>query len=170
MIETQHLFAGLILIAGAAAVITLTVFLFERLTASKERRRADEQIARIAQKAAVPELAFQEETTEPTNLSGEGPLSDSAIFAIEEMLATLISRGDLESAENWAENTLRTNPGHLRVAVQLAEIHHQRGERKAFFDVLSQYVIARRDELGAETWGRLESMLHDFSRSASSAH
>lgn len=171
MIETQHLFTGLILIGGAAAVIALTVFVFERLSASRERRRSDAQIARIAQKAAVSELAFRDDNEEePSSMADNERLSDSAVFAIEEMLVTLISRGDLEAAETWAENTLRTNPDHLRVAVRLAEIHHQRGERKDFFEVLSQYVIARRDELGAETWGRLESMLHDFSRSASNAH
>jgi thioredoxin-like negative regulator of GroEL len=160
---------GLILIAGTAVMIALTVFLFERLSASRDRRHADDQIARIAKKAAVSELAIEDRTTESSNPGGPDRLSDSAVFAIEELLATLISRGDLEAAETWAENTLRTNPEHVRVAVQLAEIHHQRGERKDFFDVLSQHIIARRDELGAETWGRLESMLHDFSQSASRA-
>lgn len=118
----------------------------------------------------MSDFASQGETTEPSRLAEEQPLSESAVFAIEEMLSSLISRGDLEEAETWAENTLRTNPNHLRVAVRHAEIHHRRGERKDFFAVLSQYVIARRDELGAETWGRLEGMLHDFSQSASRAH
>ena len=173
MIDTQHLFAGLILIAGAAAVITLTVYLFERFSAARDRRQADDQIARIAQKAAVSELAFKdsaEEVAEPASMADDEPLSESAMYAIDEMLSALISRGDLDSAEVWAENTLRTNPEHLPVAVRLAEIHHQRGDRKDFFEVLSQYVIARRDELGAETWGRLENMLIDFSQSASNAH
>ncbi len=171
MVDSQHLFAGLILIAGAAAVIALTVYLFERFAAARERQRSRAQIDRIARKAAVSDLAFTETSQEPASITEEEqPLSDSAVFAIEEMLAVLIDRGDLDAAEVWAENTLRTNPDHVRVAVRLAEIHHHRGERKDFFDVLSHYVIARRDELGAETWSRIQEMLGDFSQSAKGAH
>jgi thioredoxin-like negative regulator of GroEL len=160
MIETEHLLYGLGGIVASGLVIILVMLALRSSRAKRHRKRETELKASVSLKAAMTELAL---TEEEAAARGNASLSDSGAFAIHALVDTLVRAGDLDAAEIWASNALRTDPDHVEVALKLAGIYHRRQKRSEFFEILSKHVIKRRNDIDAGEWRKIEAMVADFS-------
>ena len=164
MPSVEHLIIGLTLITSIGLALAFGLFVWRKF---QESRELDEELAlkaTVSHKAAMSELALSS-AAEPVPRD-EDQLTDSGVFAIHELLDKLIQNGELDSAEIWAANMLRSNPNHTEVALKLASIYHQRQQRADFFSVLSRHVISRQDDIATGEWHNLERMMSDFSSHA----
>ena len=160
MIETSHLLYGVGAIAAIGLVITLMIFAKRRARAVEHPQQEQEIEAAVSQDAAMAELAIPEEQAA---VRADATLSDSGAFAIHELIDMLVRSGDLDTAEKWASNALRSQPDHVEVAVKLAGIYHQRKKRNDFFAVVSEHIIRHRDDIDTGEWRKIEGMMSDFS-------
>ena len=160
MIETEHLMYGLAAIGGVGLLLVFIILIRRRSRQETHHKRERELRASVSQKAAMSELAISDAEASARE---DSSLSDSGAFAIDELVDTLIRAGDLDAAETWASNALRTDPDHISVAVKLAQIYHKRQKRNEFFSILSKHVITRKNDIDAGEWRRIEGMVSDFS-------
>jgi thioredoxin-like negative regulator of GroEL len=160
MLETDHLLYGVGAIATISLVISLMIFAKRRARTVEHPQREQEIEASVSQDAAMAELALSEEQAA---IREDAALSDSGAFAIHELVDMLVRSGDLDSAEKWASNALRSQPDHVEVAVTLAGIYHQRKKRNEFFAIVSEHIIRHRDDIDTDEWRKIERMMSDFS-------
>jgi len=164
MIDIQHLVYGLGAIVVVGVVAALTMHLWHRYQA-QSIVAAEQQIkVVISQKAAVAALAVESSAAQ----AEEEELTQSGVIAINVLLGRLIDNGDYTNAKLWAENALRSNSNQVSVAIKLVEAHHCAGDRREFFSSLSEFVLPQRDNIDAQTWAHLETMLADFAPGAES--
>lgn len=151
----------LLVVLGAAAVLLLLglglVLLLRRKRVSTAHNREAQLKAAVASKAAAAEEQKRQKEEEQANLT------ESGVLAIHQLVRQLAADGDLEGAEKWALQALDSDPRRIEVAVQLAEIYHGMGRRKAFFATLDRHVISRRDELRPDQQARIERMVAELS-------
>ena len=151
----------LLAVLGAAAVLLLLgvglVALLRRKRVSTAQRREAQLKVAISSKAAAAEEQKRQKEEE------QASLTESGVLAIHQLVRQLAADGDLEGAEKWALSALGSDPRRIEVAVQLAEIYHDMGRRKAFFATLERYVISRRDELRPDQQARIDRMGADLS-------
>ena len=160
MIETNHLLYGVAALAAISLVIILVIFVKRRARPVEHPQREQEIKASVSQDAATAELAIPEEEAA---VRADAALSDSGAFAIHELIDMLVRSGDLDTAEKWASNALRSQPDHVEVAVKLAAIYHQRKKRNEFFAIVSEHIITHRDDIDTGEWRKIEGMMSDFS-------
>ena len=160
MIETDDLLYAVGALAAISLVIILMIFAKRRARAVEHPQREQEIEASVSQDAAMAELALSEEQAA---IRADAALSDSGASAIHELVDMLVRSGDLDAAEKWASNALRSQPDHVEVAVKLAAIYHQRKKRNEFFTIVSEHIIRHRDDLDTGEWRKIEGMMSDFS-------